>query len=227
MMVKCVKRYVCPNKPVTSDGCRFKFFYPNGGSYSGYWLKNQNHGFGAKISEERNCRYYANKKRPVGQLIYKGDWKQDKRTNSGSMIRKRGTDLETIYTGMWYDDQKVAEGIKYYTDGCVYYGEWLRNCRHGMGILWYVDGSIYLGEWKTDYKHGLGVLFYGRCFTPTTFLFLLLSSFRLSHSEWKSLRGTLCEGLQERRGHLLSHAHWSSPEGHLAQRQCQGISDAG
>lgn len=165
MMVKCVKRYACPNKPVTSDGCRFKLYYPNGGTYSGYWLKNQNHGFGVKITPERDASYYANKKQPAGQLIYKGDWKDNRRTNSGTMIRKQGTDLQTIYTGMWYDGKKVGEGKKFYSDGCVYFGEWLRNCRHGMGIQWYGDGSIYLGQWQTDYKHGLGVLFYGRSMT--------------------------------------------------------------
>lgn len=224
-MVKCVRRYHCPNKPVTSDGCRFKLYYPNGGYYSGYWRKNKNHGFGVKLSPERNSSFFADKREPNGQLIYKGDWYQDRRQGSGSMLRKRGTDIQTIYTGQWYDDMKCGEGKKFYEDGCVYFGQWLRNCRHGLGILWYGDGSIYVGEWETDYKHGLGVMFYGEC--PSLFLRHCPLYLSLTLSKWQPLRGSLRQGLQEWRGHLLPHAHWSNPKGHMAQRHCEGVGDAG
>ncbi|XP_060657979.1 MORN repeat-containing protein 3 [Drosophila nasuta] len=159
-MSGCVKRYFCPNKPIKTSGCRSTFYYPNGGSYSGYWLNNKNHGWGVKVTAERQSSDFAGKKEPDGQLIYKGLWNHGKRDGCGSMIRKRGTDLQTIYTGKWMDDMKHGMGKHFYPDGCVYFGEWERNRRHGLGIQWHADGSIYLGEWETGFKHGLGVLFY-------------------------------------------------------------------
>ncbi|EDV98455.1 MORN repeat-containing protein 3 isoform X1 [Drosophila grimshawi] len=156
----CVRRFLCPNKPVCSTGCRATFYYPGGGSYTGYWLCNKHHGWGTKTTAERSAAYYANKKQPQGQLIYNGHWAQGKRQGCGSMIRKRGTDMQTVYTGQWYDDMKCGEGKQFYPDGCVYFGCWLRNRRHGLGIQWYGDGSIYVGEWEADFKHGLGIHFY-------------------------------------------------------------------
>ncbi|XP_032596874.1 radial spoke head 1 homolog isoform X3 [Drosophila grimshawi] len=160
----CVRRFLCPNKPVCSTGCRATFYYPGGGSYTGYWLCNKHHGWGTKTTAERSAAYYANKKQPQGQLIYNGHWAQGKRQGCGSMIRKRGTDMQTVYTGQWYDDMKCGEGKQFYPDGCVYFGCWLRNRRHGLGIQWYGDGSIYVGEWEADFKHGLGIHFYGNFF---------------------------------------------------------------
>ncbi|XP_017836370.1 MORN repeat-containing protein 3 [Drosophila busckii] len=158
-MGTCVKRFFHPNKPVCSTGSRFKFYYPAGGTYSGYWKCNQHHGWGVKETAARQASYYAGKKQPQGQLIYKGNWVLGKRQGCGTMIRKCGKDMQTVYTGQWYDDMKCGEGKQFYTDGCVYFGNWLRNRRHGLGIQWYGDGSIYVGEWQTDFKHGLGVLF--------------------------------------------------------------------
>ncbi|KAH8418135.1 hypothetical protein KR222_004615 [Zaprionus bogoriensis] len=159
-MSTCVWRYFCPNKAVTTTGCRSTVYYAAGGSYSGYWLRNKPHGWGVMTTAERQSSDYAEKKIPQGQLIYKGKWRHGKREGCGSMIRKRGRDLQAVYTGEWHDNMKCGEGKQFYTDGCVYFGNWQNNCRHGLGIQWYGDGSIYVGQWETNYKHGLGVLFY-------------------------------------------------------------------
>ncbi|XP_030386081.1 MORN repeat-containing protein 3 [Scaptodrosophila lebanonensis] len=159
-MGTCLKRFYCPNKPVCSTGRRATFYYPGGGKYAGYWLCNQHHGWGVKTTAKRTAEYFAYKKDPDGQLVYKGDWVEGKRQGIGSMFRKRGGDFQLIYAGKWYDDMKCGEGKQFYPDGCVYFGNWLRNRRHGLGIQWYGDGGIYLGEWETGFRHGLGVMFY-------------------------------------------------------------------
>ncbi|KAH8355010.1 hypothetical protein KR093_003925 [Drosophila rubida] len=159
-MSGCVRRYFCPNKSVSSSGCRSAFHYPNGGSYSGYWLNNKNHGFGQKVSQKRQPSDFAGKKQPEGQLVYTGVWKGGKRDGAGTMLRKRGTDLQTIYSGGWFDDMKFGKGKQFYPDGSVYFGEWAKNRRDGVGIQWYANGDIYLGDWQSGYRHGMGVLFY-------------------------------------------------------------------
>ncbi|KAI8034152.1 hypothetical protein M5D96_013114, partial [Drosophila gunungcola] len=133
---------------------RATFYYPGGGSYSGYWLCNEHQGWGVKKTAVRTSQYYLGKKQPQGQLVYEGHWVMNKRHGVGSMLRKRGTDVQ------WYDDMKCGEGKQFYPDGCVYFGKWLRNRRHGLGVQWYKDGRIYAGEWEADFRHGLGVLFY-------------------------------------------------------------------
>lgn len=160
-MRTCVQRFVCPNKPVYSTGVRSTFVYPNGGTYKGYWLRNECNAWGVKTTAERTASDYAQKKQPEGQLKYSGTWSKGKRQGCGSIVRKRGTDLQAVYNGQWYDDMKCGMGKQFYTDGCVYFGYWVRNRRHGLGIQWFGDGSIYVGEWETDFRHGLGVHFYG------------------------------------------------------------------
>ncbi|XP_017120052.1 MORN repeat-containing protein 3 [Drosophila elegans] len=159
-MGTCLERYFCPNKPVCSSGRRATFYYPGGGSYSGYWLCNEHQGWGVKKTAVRTSQYYLGKKQPQGQLVYEGHWVMNKRHGVGSMLRKRGTDVQLIYSGRWYDDMKCGEGKQFYPDGCVYFGKWLRNRRHGLGVQWYKDGRIYAGEWEANFRHGLGVLFY-------------------------------------------------------------------
>ncbi|XP_023162370.2 MORN repeat-containing protein 3 [Drosophila hydei] len=159
-MRTCVQRFVCPNKPVYSTGVRSTFVYPNGGTYKGYWLRNECNAWGVKTTAERTASDYAQKKQPEGQLKYSGTWSKGKRQGCGSVVRKRGTDLQAVYNGQWYDDMKCGMGKQFYTDGCVYFGYWVRNRRHGLGIQWFGDGSIYVGEWETDFRHGLGVHFY-------------------------------------------------------------------
>ncbi|KAH8290562.1 hypothetical protein KR054_003985 [Drosophila jambulina] len=159
-MNTCLERYFCPNKPVCSTGRRATFYFPGGGTYSGYWSCNKHHGWGVKKTAKRTSQDFARKKEPEGQLVYEGHWVMNKRQGVGSMLRKRGPDMQLIYSGRWYDDMKCGEGKQFYSDGCVYFGQWLRNRRHGLGIQWYADGSIYAGEWETDFRHGLGVMFY-------------------------------------------------------------------
>lgn len=130
-----------------STGWRKTFYYPGGGTYSGYWLNSEHHRYGVKESKN--------------QLIYDGEWRNGKRHGYG-MMRRRLCDgtMERIYMGEWCDDMKWGEGKEYYDDG-IYYGGWKYNRRHGLGIKWYNNGDLYMGEWQADVHHGLAVLFYG------------------------------------------------------------------
>ncbi|EDW74048.1 uncharacterized protein Dwil_GK21721 [Drosophila willistoni] len=159
-MATCRERFAYPNKSVCSSGRRATFYYPGGGTYSGYWLSNKQHGWGIKTSPKRTSEDFANKKVPNGQLVYEGEWFQNKRHGSGSMLRKHGPELKLIYAGRWYNGEKCGEGKQIYADGCVYFGNWQKSQRHGIGIQWNANGDIYVGEWESDLRHGLGVQFY-------------------------------------------------------------------
>ncbi|KAL9875449.1 MORN repeat-containing protein 3-like [Glossina fuscipes fuscipes] len=129
-----------------STGSRNKFFYPGGGSYKGFWLNSQHHGYGTKTSKNN--------------LNYSGQWSNGKRQGLGSMTKQmQNGETRVIYTGYWENDQKCGSGKQFYRGG-VYYGSWKNNRRHGMGLIFYESGDFYLGEWKVDVYHGLGALFY-------------------------------------------------------------------
>uniref|UniRef100_A0A034WTF3 MORN repeat-containing protein 3 n=1 Tax=Bactrocera dorsalis TaxID=27457 RepID=A0A034WTF3_BACDO len=134
------------NIKAESTGVRAAFFYPAGGTYKGYWLRNQHHRYGVKESPKH--------------FIYDGQWCNGKRHGYGTMrYRLPNGTAERLYVGEWRDDMKWGEGKQFFRDG-VYYGWWERNRRHGLGVMWYNNGAIYMGEWEADVKHGIGVYFY-------------------------------------------------------------------
>ena len=67
---------------------------------------------------------------------------------------------DMLYEGEWKDDKKHGQGKVTYSDGAVYEGEWKDGERHGQGKVTYSGGKgkVYEGEWKHDKKHGQGKL---------------------------------------------------------------------
>ncbi len=111
--------------------------YPNGDSYSGYWVNNKANGEGTWTSKLRQIT---------------GDWKND---------QKHGQCDETIkgighYNGVFVANNKQGFGIFSWEDGSRYEGFWHKNKQHGLGTFISSNGKNYQGDWKDGFMDGVG-----------------------------------------------------------------------
>jgi len=100
---------------------------------------------------------------PDGEVIYEGEWKNNKRHGQGTFAYSDG---ELIYEGEWKDDKRHGQGhgFETHSDGSVSYykGDWENNNWHGQGAMTCSDGEKYVGAWKEGKRHGQGVNINGK-----------------------------------------------------------------
>lgn len=87
------------------------------------------------------------------KYFYRGQFLNDKRNGSGSMVRQGGS----LYEGQWFEGEKNGRG-KYY-DASVrasYEGEWKAGRREGFGYFHVESQSIYEGAFVMNLKEGFG-----------------------------------------------------------------------
>lgn len=65
---------------------------------------------------------------------------------------------ELIYEGEYKNNKRNGHGKAYYSDGSFYVGEWKDNKKHGKGVLQRMDGSAIEGTWKNDLYDGRMVI---------------------------------------------------------------------
>jgi hypothetical protein len=86
-------------------------------------------------------------------FIYEGEFDQNMRHGYGELNE---FNLNQIYKGSWYKNEKHGEGVQSYPDGSSYTGGWIKNKRQGNGEWSCLDGTIYDGQWRNDMMNGQG-----------------------------------------------------------------------
>lgn len=145
-----------------------KIIYEDGKYYIGDIKDEKRHGKGIQYDKE-------------GEIIYEGDWIEDKYEGNGKLIEKYGE----YYIGQFKKGEKHGKGIKYYeNEKKKYEGDFINNILEGKGIeynddgtkkfegefvagvyegegkLYYHDGDLkYSGHWKDGKKNGKGILY--------------------------------------------------------------------
>ncbi|KAG2385642.1 hypothetical protein C9374_003457 [Naegleria lovaniensis] len=117
------------------------FFYSNGNTYSGQFVKGKKHGEGYLEFKDGSS--------------YKGDFLDDLRCGYG-VYQCKGYH----YSGSWEFDKKKGHGVIVYSNGESYEGSFENNLPHGSGKYLFKDKSLYEGEFENGYPHGNGTLFY-------------------------------------------------------------------
>jgi len=100
--------------------------------------------------------------RKDGDLVYKGEWHDRKRSGLGtSYSRETDSYGDILYTGHWKDNKYDGLGTLYDSEDTtqvLYKGEFKKHEYDGMGRL-FENGEIkYQGEFKNGKYHGTGVL---------------------------------------------------------------------
>ncbi|ANQ08555.1 Uncharacterized protein PCOAH_00030170 [Plasmodium coatneyi] len=123
-------------------------------------------------------------------VIYKGEWKRNKRNGYGVMLIRKHVNHPTVktYEGWWRQDGRHFYGVQRYVNA-VYCGFWARNKKCGFGkMCWFakcrertkpcdditsrrsppkkgstpkkIIQNVYMGEWQNDEMHGYGTYFW-------------------------------------------------------------------
>ena len=93
-----------------------------------------------------------------GNLIYYGDFKDDKPTGSYPMVGQyKSYKFECIeytngnyYIGETKDGKRHGRGVYLWKEGGAWYGYWQEGSRSGRGIYYKPSGGFTLGSWKGD-----------------------------------------------------------------------------
>lgn len=131
------------NPSITPSAHKCRMVYPNSDYYEGDVLDCMRHGSGA---------FYLS----TGALKYKGEYKEDKRCGSGTLIYKE----EKIYVGEFLNDLRHGHGTMNYPNGSTYTGPYKEDLRSGLGKMTFPDGSVYEGMWRENEMWGTGTLVY-------------------------------------------------------------------
>lgn len=94
-----------------------------------------------------------------GNLIYDGDFSNDKPTGSYPMTGYNSYKFECqelsggdYYVGETRDGKRHGKGIYIWSSGDMWYGQWKDGIRDGYGIYMPYQGSVSTGTWKGDTK---------------------------------------------------------------------------
>ena len=117
------------------------------------------------------------------QGIYKGYWKNNERSGSGTSYYANGnifegefmgnkkngkgtftfalnnTDNALSYEGDFEEDDKSGFGTFKWKDGAKYVGEYKNDRRNGFGTYYFPDKTKYVGNWENNQRNGQGDMF--------------------------------------------------------------------
>ena len=117
--------------------------YENGNYYVGQSLNGKKHGKGIIFNKD-------------GNIIYDGDFVNDKKEGIGKRIYKDG-----YYIGPWLKDKRQGKGIIFYKDGSIKYeGDFAKDKIEGNGKYVFENGNYYIGQFLNNRLHGKGTLYY-------------------------------------------------------------------
>ena len=63
---------------------------------------------------------------------------------------------EVIYDGEWKNDKMSGRGKIKFKQGHIYEGDWRNNTMHGIGKYSAANGDVYVGQWYLNNKEGEG-----------------------------------------------------------------------
>ncbi len=135
------------NGDITGKGT---YYWSDGQKYVGDYLNSKKHGHGIETYPEND---------PSGTVSYDGEWKEDERSGTGTMIWKDGNK----YVGEWQDGYRSGKGTFYFSSGQKYVGDFLKSKFHGHGFETYPETdpsniASYDGELMDGRKHGNGTI---------------------------------------------------------------------
>ena len=89
-----------------------------------------------------------------GEIIYKGNFKNDKYNGYGEYFYEDGK----YYIGEWENGEKNGKGILYYKNNKIQYeGNFINDKFNGLGKYYYENGNFYIGEWDNGKKYDNGI----------------------------------------------------------------------
>lgn len=117
------------------------YIYSNGSSYTGELVNGLKEGKG-KLDDN------------INEIIYEGEWKNNKKTGFGKLIVKNMT-----YEGYFINDIKSRKGKLIWNDTMnLYEGEFMNNKIQGNGyFIWNDAYEKFIGQWKENIQNGLGI----------------------------------------------------------------------
>ena len=172
-----------------------EIIYPDGSKYNGHYVKNEE---GEKIKNGEGTLTYSDGKKyvgvweknvlingkfyaPNGELIYQGEWKDEKYNGKGQLFPRQGElagyklngqflngeangfgilfnpDSTKEYEGYWKDFQYDGNGTLYINGKKTYEGGWRNGQMEGNGIVFTPDGQVDSeGEFKSSKMNGFG-----------------------------------------------------------------------
>ena len=93
--------------------------------------------------------------------IYKGEWKQGKRTGKGTLTIVPSSKFgREKYVGEFEDGKRTGQGTYNFANGDKYVGQFRDGTRNGQGTYTFKNGDRYVGEFKNNKKHGKGIYFF-------------------------------------------------------------------
>jgi hypothetical protein len=114
------------------------YYWSDGQKYVGDFLNNKQHGQGVITYPEHD---------PNGAVSYNGEWKEDKKSGTGTFLWKSGN----RYVGEWKDDYRSGKGTFFWANGQTYVGDFVNGNFHGNGIKYSATNSIIQeGKWERD-----------------------------------------------------------------------------
>jgi hypothetical protein len=163
------------------------FTWKNGQKYVGEWLNNMFHGHGFLKYPENDI---------LNRTSFDGEWKENKQSGSGTMIRKNGEK----YVGEWLNGLYHGHGVLTYAEDDKferesYDGEWKEGLYSGNGKMIWKYGVKYVGELKDGLYHGHGIIKY-----PENYI-------------WDSFDGEWKEGKKSGNGTLT----WKNGENYVGE----------
>ena len=102
-------------------------------------------------------------KEETSELIYEGEFKNDKKNGKGRLFYKN---LKDTYEGAFIDDCITGIGNYEWANGEIYSGNFLNGKMQGRGIYKWPDGGKYEGDYINNIKEGIGKFTWasGKCF---------------------------------------------------------------
>eukprot|EP01117_Protostelium_nocturnum_P012692 TRINITY_DN467_c0_g1_i1.p1 TRINITY_DN467_c0_g1~~TRINITY_DN467_c0_g1_i1.p1 ORF type:complete len:1282 (-),score=607.35 TRINITY_DN467_c0_g1_i1:202-4047(-) len=152
-----------------------KMVWNNGDIYDGEWKNDMRHGEGKMVTIESSYKGSWSQDRKDGKGLYflktthrpqasdedsqpfvlkfDGEWKNDKRHNFGTCVRKsQDGSIEWKYEGNWVNDFRDGKGTFLDAYG-TYIGMWKEDKRHGNGAFASVDNRTSCrGTWQDDFR---------------------------------------------------------------------------
>ncbi len=145
---------------------RGTYTWPDGLSYSGDWVEDQQTGNGAlkfkngDVYEGKVLRGVFEGKGTYTQASgdsYTGDWVHGKREGIGTSQKTNGQ----RYEGEWKADRRDGHGSENFPDGSRYEGQWLADRATGQGDIAFASGDAYTGAVVNGLAQGEGIYRWG------------------------------------------------------------------